>query len=46
MTSSRVETEKYAAIDAESELDALGSSDIVRAGFKRRRPEEAGAPDE
>ncbi|WP_435073743.1 luciferase family protein [Halorubrum sp. HHNYT27] len=39
-------SEEYAAVDIESELDALAPSDAVRTAFERRRPGMAGAPDE
>lgn len=35
----------YAAIDVESELDALDPTDTVRAAFERRRPGKTGAPE-
>ena len=38
--------EEYAAIDVESELDALEPSDAVRTAFERQRPGKVGHPNQ
>jgi hypothetical protein len=36
--------DEYAAIDVESELDALGPTDAVWTAFERQRPGKVGHP--